>query len=103
MAYQSKKGIPLAHRQYLRNGQIIGSAETIATKSTRSKDGAVSTHPGMRDRNAEASALVPGVAASGKVIATKTYAPSTKLPQDKCAPAPTAFGMTGGNRGKAVG
>jgi hypothetical protein len=37
MAYQSNKGVALAHGQYLRNGQIIGSAATVATASTKRK------------------------------------------------------------------
>jgi hypothetical protein len=80
MAYQSKKGIPLAHGQHLRNGQIIGPALTIATKSTKAKpavardecgaviaprgenvalsgapknSGAAPVMPGMRDRSGE--------------------------------------------------
>lgn len=39
MAYQSQKGIPLAHGMRLNHGQIIGSAPTLATKSTRAKTG----------------------------------------------------------------
>jgi hypothetical protein len=37
MAYQNKRGIPLAHGQYLRQGQIIGDAKTIATAGAKSK------------------------------------------------------------------
>jgi hypothetical protein len=41
MAYQNKRGIPLAHGQYLRNGQVIGPAATIANTSTKAKPGVV--------------------------------------------------------------
>lgn len=38
MAHQkSDKGIPLKSGMYLRNGQMIGTADTIATASTKSK------------------------------------------------------------------
>jgi hypothetical protein len=80
MAYQSKKGIALSHGAYLRNGQIIGPAATIATASTKAKpavardecgavvaprganvalsgapknSGATQATPGMRNRSAE--------------------------------------------------
>jgi hypothetical protein len=39
MAYQSKKGIPLAHGMRLNHGQIIGSGPSIATRSTKAKAG----------------------------------------------------------------
>lgn len=44
MAYQSNKPIPLAKGHKLRNGQIIGSHPTIATKSSRTKS-ALSADP----------------------------------------------------------
>lgn len=52
MAYQSKRGIPLAHGAHLRFGQIIGPAPTIATASTKpSAEGrAAPVTPGMRSR-----------------------------------------------------
>jgi hypothetical protein len=39
MAHQAAKGIPLAHGMRLNHGQIIGSAPTMATKSTKAKTG----------------------------------------------------------------
>jgi hypothetical protein len=80
MAYQNKRGIPLSHGMYLRNGQVIGPAATIATASTKAKpavardecgavvaprgdnialtgapknSGAAPVMPGMRDRSGE--------------------------------------------------
>lgn len=34
---RNTRGIPLAHGQHLRHGQLIGPAPTIATASTKSK------------------------------------------------------------------
>lgn len=52
MAYQNKRGIPLAHGAHLRNGQIISPAPTVATASSRpsAQGRSIPTTPGMRSR-----------------------------------------------------
>src|SRR5438067_821134 len=44
MAYQSDKPIPLSHGFRLRNGQLIGPHDTVATKGTKTKS-ALSADP----------------------------------------------------------
>jgi hypothetical protein len=55
MAYQNKRGIPIAHSQYIRNGQIIGPAPTIATAAMKpSAEGrAAPVTPGQRSRTVQ--------------------------------------------------
>jgi hypothetical protein len=54
MAHQAKKGIPLANGMRLNHGQILGSAPTIATKSTKAKRCAPEPiHDGMRNRTSK--------------------------------------------------